>query len=768
MTKEDFETLKHYYNEHSFRFTPLNGKKPIRKGWQKEKPLSLAELQDHQGNIGLRTGQVSGGVGVIDIDDPPHAEKIIAGNDDRFPTNTVMSRTPRGGLHIYYRTHEPLKNKVGILPNVDVRGDGGQIVFPGSVNSATGAAYEWVDGHGPRDIKLAPLPKWVTARKKKRPAPRPAPAEAPPLQQGGNYNAYAEAALRRELETLIATVEPGRNHQLNTSAFNLGQLVAADALDEDAVVTQLTDTALLIGLEAHEIEKTIRSGFESGKAQPRDIPEPQNAANEFIECRAQLVGPNRPRPTAPNDPNFLFDIAPLRMAEHFQARKYTSNNGATTLCRHAGMWFGYNGFCYDYIDDEKLKAELYTHIDKCTTVERFSNGSPKILLETYEYKIKKLKPDKRIVAEVFGALTACDTLVDGTPPCWLIDNQPNPINLVALENCILDLATMQLHPSTPDFFTTNGLDYEYEPSPPPPLVWHQFLKDLWEDDEESIKALQEWFGYCLTPDTSQQKILLIIGPKRSGKSTIARVLTSVLGKSNVAAPTLTSMSTNFGLQPLVGKSLAIVSDARLSGRTDQSIVVERLLTISGEDMITIDRKYLSPVSDKLPTRLMLLTNELPRLTDSSGALTSRFIVLEMEKTFYGNENLSLLSELEAEIPSIFPWAVEGWKSLRQRGHFQQPRGSQELIREFEDLGSPVSAFLRERCEVGPGMRVPTTELFDKWKKWCNEVGRTHPGTSQVFGRDLRSAIPGLRTPQIRGLGGVRVRAYEGVGIRANT
>ena len=49
------------------------------------------------------------------------------------------------------------------------------------------------------------------------------------------------------------------------------------------------------------------------------------------------------------------------------------------------------------------------------------------------------------------------------------------------------------------------------------------LDQLWAGDSESIAALQEWFGYCLTNDTRQQKILMIVGPKRSGKGTIARV-----------------------------------------------------------------------------------------------------------------------------------------------------------------------------------------------------------------------------------------------------
>jgi putative DNA primase/helicase len=100
---------------------------------------------------------------------------------------------------------------------------------------------------------------------------------------------------------------------------------------------------------------------------------------------------------------------------------------------------------------------------------------------------------------------------------------------------------------------------------------------------EAAALLQEWFGYCLLPDTRQQKILLVIGPKRSGKGTTARVLRALGGPANVAGPTLSSLWTNFGLWPLLGKTVAVVSDARLSGgRKDQDVIVERLLTISGE------------------------------------------------------------------------------------------------------------------------------------------------------------------------------------------
>jgi putative DNA primase/helicase len=289
----------------------------------------------------------------------------------------------------------------------------------------------------------------------------------------------------------------------------------------------------------------------------------------------------------------------------------------------------------------------------------------------------------------------------------------------------------------------------------------EFMTSLWGDDPEAVACLQEIFGYLLTTDTRQQKIFLLVGPKRSGKGTIGRVLRALLGPANVAGPTLSGLGTNFGLQPLIGKPLAIISDARLSGRADQHVIAERLLSISGEDTLTIDRKYREAWSGALTTRFLILTNELPRIADSSGALASRFVVLTLTRSFYGLEDHTLTTRLLRELPGILNWAIAGWRRLNARDRFVQPQSSAEAIAELEDLGSPISAFLRERCTIKPGLQVPVDTLFRAWQAWCEAQGRKEFGTKQSFGRDLRAVMPGLKTRQL-----LVGRAYEGIGLRA--
>lgn len=451
---------------------------------------------------------------------------------------------------------------------------------------------------------------------------------------------------------------------------------------------------------------------------------------------------------------------PLPTARKFLADRFRHADRPMLL--YAGdVLFWWHGVAYEEVEPAGLRAGIYPWLELHTRWVQAGDTE----------KLAPFQPTKGDVNLAVDALQAVTYTARRDPP-WLVDDPglPDPATLLVATNGLFDLnrADAPVIDPTPHLFTTNALDYAVDPSAPAPAEWLQFLNLLWPTDPASIDLLREWMGYCLTADTSQQKILMLIGPKRSGKGTIARVLARVLGLANVCGPTLAGLATNFGLWPLIGNRLAVVSDARLSGRTDQAVVTERRLTISGEDNITIDRKNLPPLTVKLPTRIMLLTNELPRLNDASGALASRFLVLVLRESFYGREDTGLTDRLLAEVPAILNWAVAGWRRLRGRGRFVQPATGQEAIDELADLASPVGAFLREWCDVRPGLVIDTSDLFDAWRAWCDDCGRTHPGDAAAFGRDLRAAVPGVGSGQRRDpVTGQKPRTYKGVDLQAH-
>jgi putative DNA primase/helicase len=80
-----------------------------------------------------------------------------------------------------------------------------------------------------------------------------------------------------------------------------------------------------------------------------------------------------------------------------------------------------------------------------------------------------------------------------------------------------------------------------------------------------------------------------------------------------------------------------------------------------------------------------------------------------------------------------------------------------------DLSSPVSAFVRECCNVAPGLTVSVQDIYDAFVAWSQKQGTKRPSEANVFGRDLRAAIPGITGGQRRD-GEDRIRVYKGIDL----
>ncbi|MEV5145562.1 phage/plasmid primase, P4 family [Streptomyces sp. NPDC052727] len=376
-------------------------------------------------------------------------------------------------------------------------------------------------------------------------------------------------------------------------------------------------------------------------------------------------------------------------------------------------------------------------------------------------------PTKQKISNLLDALGSIILLPTETDaPAWITaegtgEHDASPI--VACQNGLLRIRDRALLPHRPGFFNLVSVPFAYDPDATAP-TWDWFLNEVWPNDPDAIQAVQVWFGYVLSGRTDQQKILLMVGPSRSGKGTIARVLKELVGKENLAGPTLAGMGTNFGLSTLIGKPLAVISDARLSGN-DNSQIVERLLTISGEDTIDIDRKFRDPWTGKLPTRLMILSNELPYFGDSSGVIAKRFVVLSMTVSWLGKEDPTLFDRLKAEMPGILNWALDGLARLEAKGRITEPVCSREAVTTMQDTASPTSAFIRERCTTGPTCSVPVDDLWAVWREWAEDNGVRAVGTKQMFGRNLLSVVPQLNRTRPRDAYGRQVATYNGIALK---
>lgn len=672
----------------------------IAKWWSKrEFPLAM---------IGVPTGRASG-IDVLDIDAKNGRDGFTSVPRWR-DLSPVIVRTPSGGVHLYFRSSGTMRNSASKLaPGLDVRGDGGYVIVPPSFNKGD---YHFEKG-GIEDFDR--LPRWpddLSTTDTRSPSLQD--AEKHPTLPEKDESPQAAGTLAEACAQMEAAEEGTRNDTLNRVAYAVGRLVGAGQLDQVTATARLTEAASKTGLEAAEIEHTIGSGITAGMS-VLDRDDPMHSARTIVKAT------------------------------------YLTATGHRFVHRHRGTFWRWDGSCYRIVDDETQRATIWRFLEAART-------------RSAEGKIVPFKPKLDRVNNVFAALVAICQL-DGSvePPVWLSDERkPPPSEFFAARNGLLHLPTQTLHAPTPDYFGVSASEVVFDNAAPVPRKWLAFLDQVL-GDAEAIQAMQEWFGYTLAPDTSQQKILFCVGPRRSGKGTVARVLTALLGRASVAGPTMSSLAENFGLAPLITKPLAIISDARIGQRTNKMAIVERLLSISGEDTMTVDRKYLSSWTGKLPTRFSIMTNELPSLTEGSGALTGRFVTVVFQQSFYGNEDTGLTDKLLVELPGILNWALEGYKRLRERGRFVQPANAQDEIEAMEMLSSPVKAFVRDKCIVATGQRVPVDDLFEAFQWWCQDEEGRDAGSKEWFSRNLRSAVPGVRVSR-PGVDGVRIRMYEGIAL----
>lgn len=102
-------------------------------------------------NIGLPCGKENG-ICVLDIDSKSGGFKSLNEIESHLP-DTYAVQTGSGGLHLYFKHHDGLKNRVGLLPGIDFRNDGGYVLSEGSV---TTAEYLPVN-----DYQIQPLPQFL-------------------------------------------------------------------------------------------------------------------------------------------------------------------------------------------------------------------------------------------------------------------------------------------------------------------------------------------------------------------------------------------------------------------------------------------------------------------------------------------------------------------------------------------------------------------------------------------------------------------------------
>lgn len=401
------------------------------------------------------------------------------------------------------------------------------------------------------------------------------------------------------------------------------------------------------------------------------------------------------------------------------------------LAYYRSEFFEFGGIAWRRLEDDRLSARI----------GRFLHGS---------------QAEGAITAKLVGDVVTCLqalTLIDhwiNDLPFWIElpandfhDEAGQPPRTLVLRNGTIDLnhladgqaAEVESHDSR--FFNTVALSFDYESHATCPQ-FTRFLAQILprkNSTDRRREVLQEFFAYTLLHDCRFQKMLAMVGFGANGKSTLMEVWEALLGAGNVSRTEYSQLSQEFRLQDLYGKAANFSSEIDHLGRAREGLLKQ---LIAGEP-ITANRKHKIPITFRSFAKLVVACNELPTITDRTGGMWRRLIVIPFEVTIPNNQmNLDLAAQLKVELPGILNWAAVGLRRLLNNGHFTECSVCTAALQSHRLRSDSVADFIVNHCVRECGWDARSSRLYEVYRFATETMGGI-PVKNNVFGEVLKAS-----------------------------
>lgn len=302
---------------------------------------------------------------------------------------------------------------------------------------------------------------------------------------------------------------------------------------------------------------------------------------------------------------------------------------------------------------------------------------------------------------------------------------------------VIDLKSGALAPHDPKNYFTKITAVEYSENADCPR-WTAFLDDIFGGDKDLIRYVQKAVGYSLTGATSEQCAFFLYGTGRNGKSTFIDIIRDIFGDyaANIQPETIMVRSNQ---STAINSDIARLKGARLvtSVEPNEGVRINEglLKQLTGDDTVTARKLYGDEFEFKPEFKLWMATNHKPVIRGTDTGIWRRIHMIPFTVQIPEEKiDRRLKYKLSAELTGIFRWAVEGCLLWQKEG-LKMPRAVLEEVREYRREMDVISAFVEDKCTVGKGLSVKSSQLFAAYLNWA-EQNNEYRMSSTKFGMEL--------------------------------
>jgi P4 family phage/plasmid primase-like protien len=659
-------------------------------------------------NIGIACGAVSGGLWVLDVDthkaDGKETLRLWLEESGVSLPETVTAITGGDGLHHYFKSSEPVRTRIGIMPDIDIKGEGSYIVAPPSIHPS-GNPYRWETGRSLAEVPIAEADDVIhsileySATSGKEQRPKKYKKSRGKIPEGERNDALTShlGGLRHKGWSL---------DDLEAEAVRFNRERLSPPLDESEVlgVTQ----SIYRYPASYEVAATVDEKLLEKLADlhPEDTSRYKNTEQGW---------------------GYLF-------ADVFKDE--------ARFCPERKAWFNHDGTRWKHDPGALAAGER---------VKRLADALHVYLMQLPDTMREQLYKG-------WGAWqrrNTRDTILRdaaGVYPIALAEFDTNPYLLNVL-NGTLNLETRELQPHSADDLITRLAPVKYDPQASFPR-WAQFIDEIMNGDTDTAQCLQRCLGYALSGSTEHEKMFVLYGAtSRNGKSTLTEAVLGVLGDYGATAdPEMLSTARNTAGGMKATEDLARLNGVRCVSVSElpkgMNLNSAKVKQWTGSDTIKARFLHENSIEFKPQFKLFVNTNDLPQVSDTALFKSERVVLIPFTRHFTEAEQDTTLKQQfstgEAK-SAVLNWLLEGWQSLQTRGLIL-PDAVKTAVGEYSAESDAIRRFVDDCLEADTNGEIKTTDLRKTFQEWACANG-FEPLNERAFKGELLRA--GLSVPRCR-------------------
>jgi putative DNA primase/helicase len=309
-------------------------------------------------------------------------------------------------------------------------------------------------------------------------------------------------------------------------------------------------------------------------------------------------------------------------------------------------------------------------------------------------------------------------------------------DLIAVNNGIFHYGTKQLQPFKPEYVFLSKARVDYIENALSPGIQTPD-GDTWEveswmhtlsDDDEIVALLWEVLGAIVRPHVRWNKSAWFYSDVgNNGKGTLVELMRNLVGAASYASIPISDFGKDFLLEPLTRASAILVDENDVGTFIDKAANLKAIIT---NDVISINRKYKTPIAYQFWGFMVQCLNEFPRIKDKSESFYRRQLFVPFTKSFTGAEKRYIKDDYIGR-DEVLQYVL---RRVLHMNHYtlSEPLATQLVLDEYKGFNDPVRAFWDEFEEAFVWDLLPFPFLYDLYKAW---FAKTNPSGSPI-GRNV--------------------------------